>query len=213
MNRYILAAALTGLALSFVFGTPTLMAAAAAYDGGIRPDASANNSASYYATLRPSPMNPTADKLDVLVAPDGGLVNQKGSASGSEYVEVKNTAADPAKTHEQGWGVTKSQCLRVLCTTTGATLTATIGSRYKESVIDANGSPVLVIPNLQADGGSFSSYSVTLGDMIQPGGSIDNTIPYPVGGDAGLTTTTYTCFAQSATTSPAGPYYQLCPLR
>lgn len=204
MNRYLITAAVTGLALSLIFGASKLSAA---------PDAGANNSKSYYATIKPDLSTPITDRVEAMKAPNGSAVEQKGTANGEAYTYLKNPASDPGKTHEQGWSITKSQCLRVLCTTTGATLTATIGSRYKESVIDANGSPVLVVPNLQADGGSFSSYSVTLGDMIQPGGSIDNTIPYPVGGDAGLTTTTYTCFAQSATTSPAGPYYQLCPLR
>ena len=141
--------------------------------------------------------------------PDAALPIQ-GSVNAT--LMVGGTAAsttNPSPQHESGYALTKNGCQCTLCGTGaydggGVISGLTIGARYVEKVVDQNGSPVRV-----AEGASCGSFGGT-GEMKMAGSTMD--LSPTTGPDAG-TTTYQTCCAQTATASPAGPYYCVCPAK
>ena len=110
--------------------------------------------------------------------------------------------------HEQGYKSTVNSTVCVLCSTVGdgGVLAATASSRYVLQVVDQNGSPVQVANGLPCVG--FGTTGT--GEMI-PANIPEDWIP--AASPDGSVAVQYTCCAQTATSSPAGPFLCLTPLQ
>lgn len=180
------------------FLIPAAVDAASGCTGGVL---CFDNSAGFPAPVSAANPMPTKTKL---VAPDGGLEDQKGNGSGAAKVEVVNatakTDAGVAKSEEQGPVVQTAGCQRVSCSLggDGGTVALVTGQRYELTVGSSSAVEL-------ANGVPCVSFTGTAGKNVNENTTRYWTAPVGAGTDGGLAV--MTCCSEQA----SGAWVEFCP--